>query len=117
MQRITTPKGETLVVLPLSDYEKLVDGVDIAAAERVKTDIAAGRDELVPADFADRILAGENRVRVWRSYRGTTAIDLANRTGLSQSYISEIETGKKEGSISAMKKIAEALNVDLDDIA
>ena len=45
-----------------------------------------------------------------------TARDLAQKTGLSAAYISELETGKKDGSISAMKRIANVLDVDLDDL-
>ncbi|RVO87831.1 transcriptional regulator, partial [Sinorhizobium meliloti] len=47
MQTITTPGGETLVVLPIAEYEDLLDRADIAQADKVKADIAAGRDELV----------------------------------------------------------------------
>ena len=116
MQTITTPGGEKLVVLSLAEYEKLVDRADVAKAKKVKADIAAGRDELVPAEIVNRILDGENKVRVWRAYRGMSARDLAAATELSAPYISEIESGKKDGSVSAMKKIAEALKVDLDDL-
>lgn len=116
MQKITTPRGETLVILPLDEYERLVDGNDVAMADKVKGDIAAGRDELVPASIVNRIIAGENAVKVWRMHRDLSARDLAAATELSAPYISEIESGKKEGSISAMKKIAAALNVDLDDL-
>lgn len=116
MQKITTPKGETLVILPLAEYEALIDQADVASADKVKADIAAGRDELVPSEIVNRILDGENPVRVWRSHRGMSARDLATATGLSAPYISEIESGKKEGSVSAMKKIAEALKVNLDDL-
>jgi DNA-binding XRE family transcriptional regulator len=117
MQMIKTPAGETLVVLPLAEYEALVDQADIAAADRVKADIAAGRDELVPAEFANRLIAGENPVRVYRSLRGLSGRELAERAGISAPYISEIESGKKDGSLSVMRRIAEALNVDLDDLA
>jgi ribosome-binding protein aMBF1 (putative translation factor) len=116
MQTITTPNGEKLVVLGLAEYEQLVDQADIAKARKVAADIAAGRDELVPAEIVKRILDGENKVRTWRMHRGLSARELAAATGLSAPYISEIEGGKKEGSISAMKKIADALNVDLDDL-
>jgi ribosome-binding protein aMBF1 (putative translation factor) len=116
MQTITTPNGEKLVVLALAEYEKLVDQADIAKAGKVAADIAAGHDELVPAEIVKRILDGANKIRVWRTHRGLSARDLAAATGLSAPYISEIEGGKKEGSISAMKKIAEALKVDLDDL-
>lgn len=116
MQKITTPNGEVLVVLPLAEYERLVDQVDIAHADRIMADIEAGREELVPAEIVNRLLDGENPVRVWRGHRGMSARDLAAATGLSAPYISEIESGKKDGSVAAMKKIAAALKVDLDDL-
>ena len=116
MQKITTPKGETLVVLPLEEYEALIDRLDVAAADKVRRDIAAGRDELVPAEIVHRLLEGENPVRLWRTHRGLSARDLADRAGLSASYVSEIESGKKEGSVEVLKKIAAALNVALDDL-
>lgn len=116
MQTITTPNGETLVVLPIAEYEALADKADILTADRVKADIAAGRDELVPADMVAALLAGENPVRLWRAHRGLTARQLAAKANLSAPYLSEIESGRKEGSLSAMKAIAEALGVSLDDI-
>ncbi|MCC6946757.1 MAG: helix-turn-helix transcriptional regulator [Bradyrhizobiaceae bacterium] len=116
MQKIITPGGETLVVLPVEEYERLLDAADVAAADKVRAEIESGRDAMVPADIVKRIIDGENPVRVWRTHRGFSARDLAAATGLSGAYISEIENGKKEGSISAMKRIAEALNVDLDDL-
>jgi predicted transcriptional regulator len=116
MNKFTTPGGETLVVLPLADYERLVDAADIAAAKTVAANIAAGRDEMVPAEVVKKLLAGDNPIRVWREHRNMTARDLATAAGLSAAYISEIETGKKDGSVSAVKRIAEALGVDIDDL-
>lgn len=116
MQTIKTPNGETLVILPLAEYESLIDQADIAAANRIKADISAGRDELVPAEIVTRLLSGESAVKVWRSHRGLSAKDLAAEAGISAPYLSEIESGKKEGSLSVMKKIAEVLKVDLDDL-
>jgi len=105
-----------LAVLPLTEHEKLLDQADIARADKVVANISAGRDEFIPADVVKRILDGESKVRAWRTHRGMSARDLASATGLSAPCISEIEGGKKEGSVAAMKKIAEALKVDLDDL-
>ena len=116
MQIITTPNGERLVILPLADYERLVDEADIARANKIKRDIAAGDDEVVPADIVRRLIAGENNVTVWRSHRGLSGRDLAAAAGVSAPFISEIESGKKDGSVSVMKKIADVLKVDLDDL-
>ncbi|PLX36726.1 MAG: transcriptional regulator [Hyphomicrobiales bacterium] len=116
VQTIITEAGETLVVLPKSTYDALVNAADITAADRTRADIEAGRDELVPGDIVDRILDGENPVRVWRQHRKLSAKALAADVGISAAYLSEIETGKKEGSVSVLKTIAERLGVDLDDI-
>lgn len=92
------------------------DREDIEAVRTFRRKLAAGEEELVPSEVVNRILDGENKVRVWRTHRGLSARDVAAATGLSVPYLSEIESGKKEGSVSSLKKIAEALNVDLDDL-
>lgn len=112
MQTITTPTGDTLVVLPLADYERLLDQADIAEARAIQE---AGGEKLT-AEMVKRLVAGENPIRVWREHRGMTSRDLATKAELSAAYISEIETGKKDGSISAVRRIAEALGVEIDDL-
>jgi DNA-binding Xre family transcriptional regulator len=116
MQKIVTPGGETLIVMPLEEYEQLLDAADIGAADRVRADIAAGRDELLPSEMVDRLLAGENPIRVWREHRAMSARELAARSGLSTPYVSQIETGKREGTIAVLRRIAEALSVTLEDL-
>jgi transcriptional regulator with XRE-family HTH domain len=54
---------------------------------------------------------------VWRAHRGLTREALAAAAGVSPSYLSEIETRRKPGSLDAMMKLAAALRVPLDDIA
>lgn len=52
------------VTIPRAEYERLLaaaeDLADLAAYDRAKADLAAGRDELIPAAFADRLLSGES---------------------------------------------------------
>jgi DNA-binding Xre family transcriptional regulator len=116
MDKITTRGGETLVILPLDDYQRLVDAADIAAARAVAADVAAGRDEMVPADVVQRLVAGENPIRVWREHRKISARDLAAKAGISAAYLSEVETSKKDGSVTTVKNIAEALGVSIEDL-
>lgn len=115
-QKIVTPNGEEFMLLPLAEYEALIDAIDIAQARRIQADIAAGREELIPAAIVDRFLDGENPIRVWREYRGLTAADLAARAEISAGYLSELETGKKTGTVETLRKIANALNLDIDDL-
>jgi DNA-binding XRE family transcriptional regulator len=117
---ITTPNGDKMVILPLAEYERLVDAAedlsDVRAYDRAKQRLAAGKDELIPAEFVDRMLDGENKLRVWREYRGMSGKELAEKTGLAAPYISQLETGQREGTVETLKKIAAALRVDIDDI-
>jgi DNA-binding XRE family transcriptional regulator len=112
INRITID-GKAYVILPAEDYEDMIDVID---ARAIKARIAAG-EESWPNTVVKALVAGENAVRVFRKHRNLTIADLANKTGLSQPYISEIETGKKTGSIDALKTIAAALNIGLDDLA
>ena len=119
VQFFTTPGGETMAVLPGEAYESLVqiaeDKNDAAAANEVLARIASGEDAVIPAAFADRILDGENPVRVWREFRGLTIKDLA-AAGISAPYLSQIEGGGREGTVATMKALAQALGVTIDDL-
>ena len=123
MNRIVTfksPSGDELVVLPAEDYRQLVDAAemaeDLAAFDEIQRKLAAGEEEFIPAEYVYRMLDGESRVTVWREFRGLSAKQLAEAAGISQAYLSQIEGGKREGSIGTMKKIAEALKLGLDDL-
>jgi DNA-binding XRE family transcriptional regulator len=118
---LTTPNGERFVIVPEAEFERLLEAAediaDVAAYDRAKARVENG-EEMVPAEIVNRLLdEPRNRLRIWREYRGLSATALAERAGISGAYLSEIETGKKSGSVAALKKIAEALHVDLDDIA
>lgn len=118
---ITTPSGDQMVVLPLGDYERLIasseDLADVRAYDEARRRIDSGEDELIPAEFANRILDGESPLRVFRDLRGFSAKDLAAKVEVSPAYLSQLETGERDGSLKVWKKIADALNVDLSDLA
>ena len=107
-------------VVPIADYRALIEKAemldDVAAFDKAEAALAAGEDELVPSDIAASLLANVNAVKVWREHRGMSQVVLAEAAGLSQAYIAQIETGKREGRIDAYKAIASALGVDIDDL-
>ncbi|HYG88420.1 MAG TPA: helix-turn-helix transcriptional regulator [Azospirillum sp.] len=113
-----TPIAETpdSVTLHRADYEALADLVADAQdlADAVKARLAAGETEVFPFDVAERILDGGHPVTVFREHRGFTGRGLAEAAGIAPSYLSEIENGKKPGSLDAMARIATALRVSLD---
>jgi DNA-binding XRE family transcriptional regulator len=115
VQFITTPDGGELAVLPRSDYERLIE--DIAATRIVrdsKKAIANGREIVLPKAVADRLAKGDNPVRVLREWRQMIQGELAVAVGISQNYLSEIESGKRKGPAELQRKFARALGVPLD---
>jgi transcriptional regulator with XRE-family HTH domain len=60
--------------------------------------------------------AGKSLVPVWREYREMTQTALAEASGVNRVYLSEIESSKKPGSVEALKRVAEAIRIGLDDL-
>lgn len=119
VQFIETASGR-LAVLPEAEYRRLSEAYEDAEAgsiiDRFRERLASGEEELIPASVVNRLLTGNNPVRVWREHRGLKTGELAEAAGLSQAYVSQIEAGKREGSIAAMKAISKALNLNIDDL-
>ena len=113
--------GQQAAVLPVDEYQSLLEKAemldDVSAYDKAKAELASGNDELVPAEIAESLLDGENPIKVWRKYRKLSQNQLADAAGISQAYLAQIETGKREGGISVYQTIAEILSVDLDDIS
>lgn len=57
-----------------------------------------------------------SRIRVWREHRGMTAKVLAEEAGIAQPFLSQIETGKREGTVDTLRSLADALGVTIDDL-
>ena len=107
-------------VVPIREWKRIValaeDSMDVQAAEAAAEELRAGEDEIVPAEVARRLIQGESPVAVWRGHRGLTQQRLADATGVTNSYISQIESGTKTGLLDTLRRIAAALRIDLDDL-
>jgi DNA-binding XRE family transcriptional regulator len=108
-------------VLRRRDYDALIkayeDAADALALAELRARQAAGDVEYVSVELAERIfVGGEHPVRVWREHRALTLGTLAREAGIAQSYVSEIENGKKRGSVRALAALAKALRVDIEDL-
>ena len=113
--RLETTKGAVdVVIIPRARFVEIEELLEDRAAE---ASFHRTRDEeSFPAEVANRLMDGDNPVRVFREYRGMKAKELARMVGKSPSYVSEIETGKKPGSVKVLRQIAEALGVDLENL-
>ena len=65
----------------------------------------------------DSLVKGDHPIKVYRNYRRLTQQELANRIGKSKPYVAKLEAGERTGTIDVLSKIAEALKVDLDQLA
>lgn len=110
-----TIANEEYAVIPLVEYDTLCaieDAADSAALQRVFDD---PDQEFVPGEVVDRLINGENPVRVWREYRGMGVGELADAAGVSVACLSDIENGKKP-SRQTLERIAGLLRLDVDDL-
>ena len=109
-----------MITIPLDEFKRMQAAVDdlgtLQAHDRVIADLAAGREERVPAAYVRRMIAGERPLRVWRNLRGLTQSALANASGVNRVQIAEIEAGRKNGSLETARRLAEALGISVDDL-
>jgi len=110
--RKVTIEGKNYVLVSEEDYEDLIDGL---SANAIMARIKAG-EETWPAELVRELMETNSRIRTYRKYRGLTMMQLAEAAGISQPYLSDIENGKKAGSVDVLKRIATCLRVDLDDL-
>jgi DNA-binding XRE family transcriptional regulator len=107
-------------VMPVSEYWDLLKKAemleDVTDYDKAKAELASGEDELVPEHVADALLDGDNPIKVWRNFRGLSQFELAERISRSQSYVAQLESGRRKGSIEVYRAIAAALRVDVDDL-
>lgn len=96
--------GKPHVLVPLHDYTVMKNG-------------GAGKNDL-PDDILQKLAVGSHSpIKIIRKHRGMTQDELSAEAGISRPYLTELETGRKEGSINTLKSIAKALNVPLERLA
>ena len=116
---------EDTVTLSRADFEALVrareDAIDNAAMDAAEEREArlgkeAARADYLPVEAVARMLDGEHPLKVWREHRGISLRGLAAASGVAFNYISEIESGRKPGSAEALRRLAAALGVAMEDL-
>ena len=122
--RLLAETAET-VTLSRSDWTKLLaereDAQDIEAvrarnAHEAALSVDAARRDYLTGEEAARLLDGESPVKIWREKRGLSQSALATQASVSQSYLSEVEAGKKPGSADALLRLARMLDVPMEHL-
>ena len=121
------PVAETskTVTLRKRDWKALIARLEdmadqIAIEERLahetKVGKAVARRNYMSSDELRRILDDESPVKVWRDKRGLSQRALAEKAGVSASYLAEIETGKKPGSANVLRKLSRVLAIPMENL-
>ena len=116
-KRIAALDPQTPVVLPAKAVQNLIEQME--NAEDLRAYRAAANDPypLMDGAVVRRIIVDKvNPVRAIREHMNLAQGTLAIQSGISQSYLSEIESGRKPPSAAAAKALAEVLGVAVDDI-
>jgi len=108
---VTTPGGEELALLPRAEFEALKQA---AVHARTVADYRAGRlPGLSPAE-ALAFAEAASPLAFWRKRAGLTQGALAEQVGVAQNYLSDVENGKRAGTVSLWVKLAAALGVPVE---
>ena len=104
--------SQEAVTIPRQEYDALLERnselEDALAAMQSEDEIR------VPHQVALAIINGERPIVAYRKHKSMTLQDLSENTGLAVSYLSEIERGRKAGSVAALSRIANALDTTID---
>jgi DNA-binding XRE family transcriptional regulator len=115
------PQGDDIVILSRKEYDQLVAAAneDAADAEILRRSIARvknGEEETFTSAEVDEFLASKTPLAFYRKKRGLSQDTLAKRVGITQSYLSEIEIGRKSGDVQTLRKLADVLKTPLDNL-
>ncbi|RBP14064.1 Xre family transcriptional regulator [Roseiarcus fermentans] len=90
------------------------DAADAAAYDEAMAALEGGVEVLLPAELSALILEGASLLAAVRKWRGLSQAELAQRTGLRQGAVSDLETGRRKGAQPTLERIASALDVPLN---
>ena len=102
-------------IIPYKEFELIQEAIedaeDIRDIEENLKAIHEDKEIVIPGEITFAILDGGNPIRVWREYKKIKLNELAKKVGISASYLSQIENGKRNPTIDKLKLIAAALGV------
>ncbi|MBZ0229289.1 MAG: helix-turn-helix domain-containing protein [Bauldia sp.] len=119
--RTTSPTGEEMIILSVSDYDALVEAAEDARDRRIADNAGlstfAREAEVLDTAAVKELLAAESPLAFWRKRRGLTQTELADRVGVTQPYLAQLEGGKRSGDSKLYRLLAQALAVSMEDVA
>ena len=104
------------VTISTAEYERLISAVEDPADLQVVAAYKADPKDGFSSEFVKRMLEGESLLKLWREHRGLSQSALSKLSGVNRIQIGDIESRGQTGSITTLKKLANALEIQVDDL-
>jgi DNA-binding XRE family transcriptional regulator len=109
----TSPEGQEMAVLPKAEFEALSEMVEHASA---LSEYRSGKLPGLTPDETRAFIEAPSPLSFWRRYRGLTQSALSQAAGVAQNYLSELENGKRAGSMEVWLKLSRVLDLPVEQI-
>ena len=103
-------------VIPYAEYAEMSRLSEAMRDIQAYDAALADPGEAIPHEMMRRLIEDESPIRVWREHRGLTQTLLAEQAGIDKTYLSQLESGRKSGSVAVLRRLARVLSVDIDDL-
>ncbi len=84
-----------------------------AAHEMIMAAVARGEQEMLAAE---ETVAAPTPLAFWRVRRGLTQKQPSQTAGVSQSYIADLEAGRRKGDAALLERLVQALRLRIGDL-
>ena len=115
VQIIEQNGAPAFAVVPMDIWLKVRNSIedleDVALYDQAKS---ADDGFYIPSEVLKRELAGIHPLKAWREHRGMTLESLAKSAKISKAYLSQIENGKRTGTLKVMKALSSVIDVPVD---
>lgn len=114
VQIIEIDRNPEWAIVPYTEYSRLVEDAEMLQDIRdyaLAIQAIEKGEEVIPGEITYAILDGKNTIRVWRECRGSPQKQFAVAAGISKPCLSQIESGKRNGTTEVLSAIANTLNL------
>ncbi len=102
------------VVIPIEEWRRIEATLEERADTAAVRAFLSNPAETFPDSVVAAILEGTHPIKAMREHRGMTQVELAQASGTSSVYISQIERGRRRSGRRLLAKLAQALGVASD---
>jgi len=103
-------------VVPFKKYEEMLEAYEEFQDTKEVEKFKMSKHKFFPEEIALRIIKEDNPIKIYREFLGITQENLAKDLKVSKQFISQIETNKTAPSLKILKRIAERLDMSVDDL-